>query len=415
MYKRILLFALAGTHGMRRGEAARIFEALADWVNDATLGTEDEVTDATRFGVDLESPAAPMPREQLALDADSRLRMLGVDRVVERVHRLQQEAPIAQSVLDEGQRISAYALGRLVDSWHPFTHERSERTRRGEQVDAEVTLPVIHARLVAERDPERQQRKRRKSATRAGAALTLQTIEGPSQELERGDDAPSIRSGGSAGADWHEIERGQERTAAHSAAREAEARLYPDGHLPEHPRWLLEDVSASGYRLAWDARGGSRAAVGELVALRLAADERGAERRWSVGVVRRMQFVDDTRFEIGVHALARNAIPVRVRREPSNPNRKRDRQREPSEPGLVLPAAERGTERPSLLLPAYRFREGETLEIDLPERRARILLGAVAENTGSFCEYDIGSPPERGRRATRPGADGAGGAADPIG
>ena len=408
MYKRILLFSLAGTQGMRRGEAARVYAALADWAAEASLGTEDEVGETTRFALDLEAPVPPVPESELAPGAQSRMRILGVDTVVERAQRLQDEAPPDDSPLTETSRLSAGTLQRLVDSWHPFTHERSERSQRGEEVDAELALPVIHARLAAERDPERQQRRQRRDVTRAGAALTLQTIEGAAGEEQ-------AEAGASAGADWHEISRGQERTAAYTAARQAEARLDREGTLPEHPRWLLQDVSASGYRLAWDARGGSRAAVGELVALRLAADESDGERRWSVGVVRRMQFLDDTRFEIGVHALSRDAVPVRVRHEPANPNRKRDRQSEPSEGGLVLPARDRGTEAPSLLLPAYRFRSGETLEIDLPERRTRIRLGPVQENTGSFCEYEIQSPPARGRRATRPGTDDPGdGATDPI-
>ena len=400
IYKRILLFALAETEGMRRGEAERIYRGLGEWAELAELGTEDEVSMPTRFAVDLESPRPPMPPEQMTLSGDSRLRILGVDGVVERIVELERAAPPEDAPPTDSSQLRASTLRRLIDSWHPFSHDRSERSYRGEEVDAEVSLPVIQARLGKEYEPKDQSEDQGESrrARLSGAALTLQTID--SNEIEA---APA-----SAPADdrWREIGRGQRRSAAYDAARRMEARLDQEGALPEHPRWLLADVSASGYRLIWDTRGGSRAAVGELVALRLADDE-GADDtgvgRWEVGVIRRMRFIDDSRFEIGAHTLSDHPLPGRVRREPENPNRKRDRSKEPSEPVIVLRGREDEAVAPIVITPAHMFRSGEVLELELPDRYVRIRLGTIQENTGAIGAYEIRSAPPRGRRAARPG------------
>lgn len=392
IYRRILLFALAGTQGLRRGEAERIYRALAEWADDARLGIDDgAVSGGTWFGIDLETARGPSRLGEWTVTPEARIRVLEVDTLVDRIEALCRQSPPDDSPLADRNRVGSAALRRLIDSWRPCTHERSERARKGEEVDAEVTLSIIVARLAAEFAPEGTRPRRRHQLDTPGAALTLQTIDR--------SDAPAVQSGeGDAGASWDEVEVGQDRSVAYQAARRAEARLDREGTRPEHPRWLLQDVSATGWRLWWASEGSSRATVGELAALRLSSDD-DSSHRWSIGVIRRMQFLDDERFEIGVHALSRRVTPGCVRREPANPNRKRDRRGEPSEPALMLPAS-RTLETPAtLLVPAHMFRQGDILELDLPERLLRVRLGSIRENTGSFSEYEIEAAPARGRSA----------------
>lgn len=392
IYRRILLFALAGTQGLRRGEAERIYRALAEWADDAHLGIDDgAVSGGTCFAVDLETARGPSPLGEWTVSPEARLRVLEVDTLVARIEELERQSPPDDSPLADRNRVGSAALRRLIDSWRPATHERSERAERGEEVDAEVTLNVIVARLAAENAPDEERTKRRHRLDTPGAALTLQTI-------ERAGDEGRQAAEGDAGASWAEVEVGQDRSVSYGAARRAEARLDREGNLPEHPRWLLKDVSNTGWRLWWDSDGSSRATVGELAALRLSADDGGGH-RWSIGVIRRMQFLDEQRFEIGVHALSRRGMPARVRREPANPNRKRDRRGEPSEPALMLPASQTLDTPATLLVPAHMFRQGEILELDLPQRMLRIRLGTIRENTGSFSQYELETAPSRGRSA----------------
>jgi len=392
IYRRILLFALAGTQGLRRGEAERIYRALAEWADDARLGIDDgAVSGGTCFAIDLETARGPSPLGEWTVTPEARIRVLEVDPLVDRIEALCRQSPPDDSPLADRNRVGSAALRRLIDSWRPATHERSERARRGEEVDAEVTLSIIVARLAAEFAPEEARPARRHRLDTPGAALTLQTI-------DRSDGPAEQSAEGAAGASWDEVEVGQDRSVGYAAARRAEARLDREGTRPEHPRWLLQDVSATGWRLWWASDGSSRATVGELAALRLSSDD-GSGHRWSIGLIRRMQFLDDERFEIGVHALSRRVTPARVRREPANPNRKRDRRGEPSEPALMLPASRTLDTPATLLVPAHMFRQGEILELDLPERLLRVRLGAIRENTGSFSQYELEAAPSRGRSA----------------
>ncbi len=129
IYRRILLFALAGTQGLRRGEAERIYRALAEWADDAHLGTDDgAVSGGTCFAVDLETPRGPSPLSGGAVTPEARIRVLEVDTVVDRVSELYRKSPPDDSPLADRKRVGAAALGRLIDSWR---HPRTQRTRAG--------------------------------------------------------------------------------------------------------------------------------------------------------------------------------------------------------------------------------------------------------------------------------------------
>jgi hypothetical protein len=138
--------------------------------------------------------------------------------------------------------------------------------------------------------------------------------------------------------------------------------------------------------------------VGELVALKLTnrPDQRG---RWCVGVVRRMRFLDERRFEIGVEALSRTTLPARVRAEPANRNVTRFRDSEPSAPAVVLPADRARGLPTTVVVPAHMFREGQIIELDLHDRMLRLVLTRLREETGAFSRYVATPAPERGRHA----------------
>lgn len=403
MFKRLLLFALAGTQGFRRGEAARLSRALESWKDLARLAPargEPETT-LPRFAIDLESPHGPRLLEPG--EREPSIRVLDVSDLVVEVEQLREARGPENKALPAEDEVGPTALARLVESWHPTSFKRDRRARRGSEVDAEATLRVIHARLVLENRP-RDDTPAADDAARARRARRAPPAEEPPADwsLEEIDAAESVLGRHPdevrPGVNWTEIPHGRERSAAQEEARAFEAAAEDPKCLPESPpRWRLEDVSASGFRLLWDGQGSCRVAVGEPIALRIG--RAGERSRWCLGLVRRMRFVDEQCFEIGVQLVARNTIPARVRPEPPSRNAHRHREANPSTPALLLPSAPANGRRTTLLLPAHQHHSGDVLEVDLQQRTTRMALGRLVEDTGTVSRYEIEPAPARGRPA----------------
>ncbi len=388
MFKRVLLFDLAGVQGFRRGEARRLYRALEGWADLARLHRIDSDVDNAlpRFAVDTDSDKPPHLLE--AAGNGPGVRILEVDDLVHQVEQQRIDRGPADNPVPADNELGAAALARLVDNWRPGNYQRSARSRRGIEVDAEATLNVIHTRIAMELEPE--------DAEPDPVAATADWSLEPLGEGESGDGGRT--DGVRPGINWNEVSHGRDLSASYVAAREEEARLVRAEAQNVVPRWLLADVSASGFRLIWDGEGSCRAAVGELVALKLAS-RIGQRSRWCVGVVRRMRFLDERRFEIGVEALSRTTIPARVRSEPANRNVTRFRDSEPSAPAVVLPADRARRLPTTVVVPAHMFREGQIVELDLHERMLRLVLSELREETGAFSLYGVTPAPERGRHA----------------
>lgn len=388
MFKRVLLFDLADVQGFRRGEARRLYRALEGWAELARLcGIDAEMDNALpRFAIDTDSGEPPRLLEEAGRGPG--VRVLEVDELVHHVERQRIDCSPADNPVPAENELGATALARLVDNWRPGNHRRSARESRGIEVDAETTLNVIHTRIRMEVEPEDAE----PDPVAATADWSLEPIGG--NESANGGRSDGVRPG----INWNEVSRGRDLSASYVAAREEEARLVRAEAQNVTPRWLLADVSATGFRLVWDGEGSCRAAVGELVALKL-TNRTGQRSRWCVGVVRRMRFLDEHHFEIGVEALSRTTIPARVRAEPANRNITRFRDSEPSAPAVVLPADKARGLPTAVVVPAHMFSEGQIVELDLHARMLRLTLSELREETGAFSLYVVTQAPERGRHA----------------
>jgi len=140
--------------------------------------------------------------------------------------------------------------------------------------------------------------------------------------------------------------------------------------------------------------------VGEVVALRTASGH-DAQGRWCVGVVRRMQFLDEHRFEIGVQAIARVVRAVHLDRLPDKRNLKKRRSEEHWEPALLVPTSRGSGEPASLLVPSLAWHEGDRVELRMNKKRARFVLGPLMEDSGTVSRYPLQREPERGQPADR--------------
>ena len=398
MYKRLLLFALAGTQGFRRGEAARLYCALESWHDRASLGPvdPDEASSLPRFAVDVESGGGP--HLLAAGDTAPSVRVLEVNDLVLEVEQLRSERGPQNNPVPAADELSPLALARLIDSWRPGNYKRSQRARRGSEVDVELTLAVIHSRISVESRPPAQpdsETAGSESSAEQFAAPEEWTIEGLGGPGEEASQRNGARGGG---LHWQEIPHGRNRSAGYEEARALEEGSPRPGEYACEPRWLLEDVSRSGFRLVWDGAGSCRACVGEPVALRIGRDAQG-QSRWCVGLTRRMRFLDERRFEIGVELLARKALAVGVRAGQRHGGSARRAPAESSTPGLLLPADRKRGTTTALLLPANVHSGGEVLELDLRDRTMRVTLGRLHEDTGAISRYELAPAPEQARRA----------------
>jgi hypothetical protein len=378
-YKRLLLFTLAGTQGFARGDAARLYRALEVWAPDATLTREPDPDSAHPcFAVDLDSDAPP---RRYTGAADAKIRILGVDDLVHRVEGLRIGRAPTTGVLAAEDELGADALGRLIEGWRPTTYPRSPRQPRGTRVDVAITLNVLHTRIDLEPHPAQD--------ITPGEPPPEWTLEPVT------DEGPGARREGvRPGVNWNpEPHAGP---AGYQSARAAEAQAVRRGR-DDHPlQWLLQDVSANGFCLRWDGRGSCRVGVGELAGLRLCRNnaERG---RWCVGVIRRMQFLDDRRFEIGIHVLSRKPLAARVHAAPTGRGRRRPDET-PGEPALVLPRSQ-GQEQFEILLPAHTFDEGARIRLTMHEGAFRVRLGAIREGSGAFARFALASEERETRTA----------------
>jgi len=383
MYKRLLLFALAPTDGLRRGQAQRLFERAESWAELARMSTESpSALTNTLYCVDLARPDGPHPAGNEP-GATETMRWIEFGPVLIAARQLLPEAPSEGSVLEPGQ-VDATTLQRLIDAWSVHSGRAGERVARDEFADVEVSLRDIHARLAAEYAPAKAETPAHSPRpTGSLSSLALQTIEAPERRWRQIDDEDDVEP---------PAEPATKAAPKHSDNAEQER------------KWLLIEAGGGGFRLRWEAGEPSTAVVGDLVALRDESGQAAGEgepprHSWSLGTIRRIRMIDDRRFDAGVQVLGRDPVPARLRREPANPHRKRDRASETSEPALFLPAERERKTPATVLVAANTFDEGDVVELDLPERVVRLRLAPSRDGSAAYARFRLEKPPARGRRA----------------
>lgn len=389
MYKRLLLFALAPTDGLRRGQAERLFQRTESWcrATEITDTPPRELTN-TLYRVDLSRPEGPAPAGSDA-DASDELRWVEFGHVLAEAREALPGAPSEDAVLQPGQ-LDYGTLRRLIDHWSVHSGRASERVERGNVADVEISLVDIQARLKAETDPpESKPSSLPERPLGSVSALALQTVEAAdhpwgsesqANEPERDADSPAGRK--RAGS-----------TSASGPKRDSS--------------WILVEAGGGGFRLRWASGSSSSAVVGDLVGLREeGSKDDGGDTQWTVGTIRRIRMGEQGHFDAGVQILGRNPLAATVRREPANPHRKRNREAEPVEPALMLPADHERKTPATVLVPANTFEGGEVVELDLPGRMVRARLAPARDSSATFARFRLEKPPERGRHARDlPGPD----------
>lgn len=401
-YARILLFSVARTEGLRRGQIWPLFRALADWCREVTVGThapaDADMTDVVVARPD--QPGPPAFRQAATVAGSANVRVLSVTPIVRALEALAERAPAHESAVTDPDALRPQTIRQLLETFRQTAVRASERQAVDQAVDVEIGLRAVHNRLAFVLDDQHQARAGNETPyryDRTASMLVLQTIEPEGHDA----DADYLTHPGhdqmtEAANAWDHVHRG--RPVATDTGPEIAAGERARGS------WTLEDSSRGGFRLNWESDRPSRATVGDLVALR---DEgNGGERAWHLGVIRWLQFLDERRFQLGAERLPGRPKPANVRREPDNPNRRRNRALEHAEPALFLPGNRHKGKPATVLLPAHMFQSGETVEVDVGQRMFRVRLTEAREQTNTFARFDIAAAPrQRMRRRDEPAAD----------
>ena len=95
--------------------------------------------------------------------------------------------------------------------------------------------------------------------------------------------------------------------------------------------WVANDISAGGFGAVIPSTSGDWVTVGSIAGI-----ESEVVGEWAVGIVRRVQRLDDGQQRIGMQVLSRNALGVRVMREDASPVNMRLTQRMPLDDAILL-------------------------------------------------------------------------------
>lgn len=143
--------------------------------------------------------------------------------------------------------------------------------------------------------------------------------------------------------------------------------------------WEVVNLSAGGFRLRWPAPEGSRAQVGELVALR---QREGREYMWHVGVIRWMQTQQQGSLEVGIQLLGPKMQLATVEDAAGAHSASRS-----SIQALMLPEIKPIKQPPTLLVPVGFLKPGAEVLATALNSQTRLRLTEIREHTGSFTQF----------------------------
>ena len=141
--------------------------------------------------------------------------------------------------------------------------------------------------------------------------------------------------------------------------------------------WVANDISAGGFGAVIPSVNADWVSVGNVAGI-----ETEVAGEWSVGIVRRVQRLDDGQQQIGVQVLSRNAQAVRIMREDYAETSLRITQRMPLDKGILLTAdALNQTDIEVLISDPTRYDDEGSVHMTVGERVLMLQMLDVAEKT----------------------------------
>lgn len=397
-YRRVCAFSVAPTDNLPKNQTARVYEALGSWLRDEPFAVQRSQVPKDSLVVSVntvsdEAPTLQDPSTETDLSADD-WRLFSVRPILDGLDtcipgsNTNDEGPLA-----EHERLQSLTIDRLRTRFEANPGRGQRRYPRHSEVEVHCGLADIHGALsyvVAEDEDQ--------DAATKWRTPPDWTIDGSDKGQEAVSEGfvthPLSNRYAEMAQLWDAVSHGR---PSPMTARQQQAQTLRGKHAKTYLQ--VVDESAEGLRLTSHTTTMTHAHVGQLLALRPTTTAAGSD--WQLAVVRRLRYGSEERIDLGATKLPGTPNPAMVRREPEDPNRKRHFAQEPTEPAILLPRREGKGGETTLLLPAYMFRQGEVVEVDIADRTLRVALAAILDSSTSFAQFTLAEPPPVKQRQAR--------------
>jgi len=404
-YKRILLFSLARPIALRQSDCNRVYNELYEWSKFADIlqGAAEKSVDRV-FCMRVFEDTAPDYLSENDLVDGVITRTLDASKLVTHVESLIVEKNKHRNKLAVGDDIPLETLMTLASIWGENAERRFSRAERHGHINVAIGLSkackAIHeSKKLQEPSATPDKSYLRSSSKRSSSKLENILIDSNhdffkitgNSENEQNLTLESIADDkrqqgymttGDEENEWGMVAKGRVLTEAY----EKEKQLIDEGQLEENRQnsdsyWEIVNISAGGYCLRWNSDDTSTAQIGELIALQ-EFDQKDTF-SWRIGVIRWMQFTQESGLEIGVQILSPKAEAATAQRA--------SRLDEAPFDCIMLPAIKALKQNASTILPAHAFNPDNKLVVKILDNLISVTLSEAMENTGSFTQFAYNS------------------------
>jgi hypothetical protein len=378
VFKQIILFALAKPRSLHQGEADKVDAFLEKISAACDVGNEaiaDNAGNVYYLDTSLDKPPVYAVFNDVVSTASNRY--FDLTKIIDDLTaKVQGKAPDQSEAITNRSVLSGNLANRLLRAYTTNAKRRFTRLDTQSKVFVAVGLNDIYQAI----SDDVQSTHLEQRDARILNELDLSLV--PQNELNgaRTDYllAPEEKLSGSEDY-WDMVARG---TVVNDTLLNAKHEAPEITELPQPKTWHtwdMLDTSPGGYRLRWTQQGGSKAQVGEILALR---EKDGGHYIWRCGIIRWMQCCEPVGLEVGVQLLSPITLLATI--EPDGSSCCDNV--EPLE-ALMLPRVKKMNQPPTLLTPAGFFEEGHQVKFILFKHQLKVELSELRERSGTFNRF----------------------------
>jgi cyclic-di-GMP-binding protein len=393
VFKCLVLFASATPHRLRQGHARLLFSMLPDWVRHTEITDGDHLGSSLgRFNVDLWSDSAPMHNALRAPLPGSRMAVLDVRELLEKLRSDFESAPwYSRSGLGTGKAaITRPMLRMLIMAWSRPPDRRFVRTRLNFDLRVVAGLHAVHGNLTNDEShpfPAARASVFSLDSTPEPSRPQTRKIEWSAGELESATLSPLDEDANDSMMTESILSSSRNSVSTSALTDFAEqTRGSGTGDDPVTKPMTVKTLneSAGGYCIRWKGAQVPKVKIGELIGLESPNDRQV----YGLGVVRWMKRAGQQELDIGLEVIATRCQAGDVREVAETSSRKQV----PAFKCLIIndtdPAADSGFSA-SLVMSAMSLQTGVELWLNTGDREQVIVLTKVMEFSSAFVRYQF--------------------------